>query len=251
MGWDRVEWNERVALVTGGSRGIGRAVAIRLAAAGLAVAVNYRAGKAEADAVREAILAHGGRAECFPADVSQPSEAQALIDAVVRRWGRLDVLVNNAGITKDTLLLRMHDDDWERVLATDLGSVFWCTRAAAKTMVRARFGRIVNVASIAGLAGNAGQANYSAAKAGVIGFSRAVARELASRQITVNVVAPGLVETDITAGMKPAERDRLVASVPLGRMGKAEEIAEAVWFLAQADYITGQTLVVDGGLVMD
>lgn len=251
MGWDIVDWNDRVALVTGGSRGIGRAIAIRLAQAGLAVAVNYRAGKAEAEAVRDAILRQGGQAECFPADVSQPGEAQALVDAVLLRWGRLDVLVNNAGITKDTLLLRMHDDDWENVLATDLGSVFWCTRAAAKTMVRARFGRIVSVASIAGLVGNAGQANYSAAKAGVIGFSRAVARELGSRQITVNVVAPGLVETDITAAMKPADRDRLVASVPLGRIGRSEDIAEAVWFLVQAEYITGQTLVVDGGLVMD
>ena len=187
----------------------------------------------------------------MPSVPSQPAEARDLIDAVVGRWGRLDVLVNNAGITRDALLMRTNDQQWTEVLATNLNGVFFCTRAAVRPMMKARFGRVVNVSSIAGLTGNAGQANYSAAKAGVVGFSKAVARELASRNITVNVVAPGLVQTDITSKMSKSVYDTVVQSIPLGRVGRPEEIAHAVKFLAESDYITGQTLVVDGGLVME
>ncbi|AEJ39407.1 3-oxoacyl-(acyl-carrier-protein) reductase [Sulfobacillus acidophilus TPY] len=246
-----MQWRDKVALVTGASRGIGRAIAVRLAEAGIRVAVNYR-GQAEAAQETAALIeAKGSESLLLPADVSRQDEAQQLIDSVVERWGRLDILVNNAGITRDTLLLRMRSEDWADVIQTDLSSVFYCTRAAAKPMVKQRYGRIVNISSIAGILGNAGQANYAAAKAGIIGFSRAVARELASRNITVNVVAPGIIDTDLTQGMSKPAYQALVEQVPLGRAGRPEDIADAVWYFIQADYVTGQTLVVDGGLVMD
>lgn len=252
MGWMlSVDWTGRVVLVTGGSRGIGRAISEYLASPGLAVAVNYHSQDAEARVTQELVRAKGAECEVFSADVSRACEASALIDAVVERWGRLDVLVNNAGITRDALLMRTSDEQWADVLATNLNGVFFCTRAAVRPMMKARFGRVVNISSIAGLAGNAGQANYSAAKAGVIGFSKAVARELASRNITVNVVAPGLVETDITSKMNQSAYDTIVQSIPLRRVGRPAEVAHAVKFLAESDYITGQTLVVDGGLVME
>jgi len=246
-----MQWRDKVALVTGASRGIGRAIAVRLAEAGIRVAVNYR-GQAEAAQETAALIeAKGSESLLLPADVSRQEEAQQLIDSVVERWGRLDILVNNAGITRDTLLLRMRSEDWADVIQTDLSSVFYCTRAAAKPMVKQRYGRIVNISSIAGILGNAGQANYAAAKAGIIGFSRAVARELASRNITVNVVAPGIIDTDLTQKMSKPAYQALVEQVPLGRAGRPEDIADAVWYFIQADYVTGQTLVVDGGLVMD
>ncbi|MCY0864022.1 MAG: 3-oxoacyl-[acyl-carrier-protein] reductase [Sulfobacillus sp.] len=246
-----MQWRDKVALVTGASRGIGRAIAVRLAEAGIRVAVNYR-GQAEAAQETAALIeAKGSESLLLPADVSRQDEAQQLIDSVVERWGRLDILVNNAGITRDTLLLRMRSEDWADVIQTDLSSVFYCTRAAAKPMVKQRYGRIVNISSIAGILGNAGQANYAAAKAGIIGFSRSVARELASRNITVNVVAPGIIDTDLTQGMSKSAYQALVEQVPLGRAGRPEDIADAVWYFIQADYVTGQTLVVDGGLVMD
>lgn len=246
-----MQWRDKGALVTGASRGIGRAIAVRLAEAGIRVAVNYR-GQAEAAQETAALIeAKGSESLLLPADVSRQDEAQQLIDSVVERWGRLDILVNNAGITRDTLLLRMRSEDWADVIQTDLSSVFYCTRAAAKPMVKQRYGRIVNISSIAGILGNAGQANYAAAKAGIIGFSRAVARELASRNITVNVVAPGIIDTDLTQGMSKPAYQALVEQVPLGRAGRPEDIADAVWYFIQADYVTGQTLVVDGGLVMD
>ncbi len=252
MGWVlSVEWGGRVVLVTGGSRGIGRAIAEYLASPDVSVAVNYHSHASDARMTQELVHAKGAECEVFQADVSQPAEARDLIDAVVGRWGRLDVLVNNAGITRDALLMRTNDQQWTEVLATNLNGVFFCTRAAVRPMMKARFGRVVNVSSIAGLTGNAGQANYSAAKAGVVGFSKAVARELASRNITVNVVAPGLVQTDITSKMSKSVYDTVVQSIPLGRVGRPEEIAHAVKFLAESDYITGQTLVVDGGLVME
>ncbi|CAB1129112.1 beta-ketoacyl-acyl carrier protein reductase [Candidatus Hydrogenisulfobacillus filiaventi] len=245
-----VDWQGKVALVTGASRGIGAAIARRLAANGLTVAVNYRQDREGAEAVAGAIAADGGTAAVFAADVSVPAQAQALVGAVVERWGRLDVLVNNAGITRDTLLLRMSEEDWAQVLAADLGSVYACTKAAARVMMKQRFGRIINIASVAGITGNAGQANYAAAKAGVLGFTRAVAKELASRQITVNAVAPGLIATEMTQGMDPGHHQKLLDLIPLGREGTPDEVAHAVWYLVEAAYVTGQTLVVDGGMVM-
>jgi 3-oxoacyl-[acyl-carrier protein] reductase len=243
-------WRDKVALVTGGSRGIGRQIAVKLAESGMKVAVNYR-GNEEAARETEALVRQKGT-DCLviPSDIADISQAQSLIAAVLEHWGRLDVLVNNAGIARDTLLLRMKDEDWHDVVQTDLTGVFACTRAAIKPMMKQRYGRIVSIASVAGLLGNAGQANYAAAKAGVIGFTRSVAREMASRNITANVVAPGLVETDLTQNMSKDVFGSLVAQVPLGRAGRADEIADAVWYLVNADYVTGQTLVVDGGLVM-
>lgn len=246
-----MEWNGRVAVVTGGSRGIGRAIVESMAAHNVAIALNYRSDVAQAQLVQEALHAKDVTCELFQADVSRRDEAQGMIERVLQRFGRVDILVNNAGITQDTLLLRMNDAQWAEVLDTNLSSVFYCTRAVVKPMMKARFGRIVNVSSIAGVAGNAGQANYAAAKAGIIGFSKSVAREMASRNITVNVVAPGLVDTDLTSKMGKVAYDTVIQSVPLGRAGRPEEIARAVEFLVESDYVTGQTLVVDGGLVME
>jgi 3-oxoacyl-[acyl-carrier protein] reductase len=241
---------ERTALVTGASRGIGRAIAERLARGGYKVAVNYRQDEAQAMAAVMSIRQAGGQAEAFRADVSRGEEAEALVNAVREHFGGLDILVNNAGIARDTLLLRMRPADWDDVIQTNLSSVYHCTRAALKHMVRQRFGRIVSVTSIAGLVGNVGQANYAAAKAGIIGFTKSVAKEWASRGITVNAVAPGLIETDLTAAMSAADRQALVEHIPLGRMGEPQEIAEAVWYLVHAGYVTGHVLVVDGGLAM-
>lgn len=245
-----MSWAERTALVTGASRGIGRAIAERFAQAGLKVAVNFRQDEAGAAAVVEAIRTQGGQAEAFGADVSVPTEAEALVERVRERFGSLDVLVNNAGTTRDTLLLRMRPDDWDTVLATNLSSVFYCTKAALKSMTRQRFGRIVNISSVAGLVGNAGQANYAAAKAGIVGFTKAVAREWATRGITANCVAPGLIETDFLRHLGEAQKAELLAHIPMGRLGRPEDVADAVWYLVQADYVTGHVLVVDGGLAM-
>lgn len=246
-----ISWRDKVALVTGGSRGIGRHIAIRLAESGMKVAVNYRGNREAAEETERLIREQGAECLLVPSDVADIQKAQSLVETVVEHWGRIDVLVNNAGIARDTLLLRMKDDDWTDVIQTDLTSVFACTRAAVKPMMKQRFGRIVNIASIAGMLGNAGQANYAAAKAGVIGFTRSVAREMASRNITANVVAPGLIDTDLTQHMSQDAYQALVKQVPLGRAGRPEDVAEAVWYLVQADYVTGQTLVIDGGLVMD
>lgn len=246
-----ISWRDKVALVTGGSRGIGRHIAVKLAESGMKVAVNYRGNEEAARETEQLVRQQGVDCLLIPSDVADIAQAQSLVQTVLEHWGRLDVLVNNAGIARDTLLLRMKDDDWNDVLQTDLTGVFACTRAAIKPMMKQRFGRIVSIASIAGILGNAGQANYAAAKAGVIGFSRAVAREMASRNITANVVAPGLVETDLTHNMSEDTFQALVQQVPLGRAGRPEEVADAVAYLINADYVTGQTLVVDGGLVMD
>ncbi len=246
-----MSWDQRTALVTGGSRGIGRSIALKLAQQGIAVAVNYRGNTAAAQETQDLIRSHGGQCALYPADVSDADQAQSLVNTVVKDWGHLDILVNNAGITRDTLVLRMRMEDWDRVIATNLTGVFACTRAALRPMLKQRFGRIVTISSIAGLLGNAGQANYSAAKAGVIGLMRSVAREVASRQITANVVAPGIIDTEMAHQMTPEAYNQLLSQVPLGRAGRPEDVADAVWFLVQADYITGQTLVVDGGLVMD
>jgi len=241
---------DQVALVTGASRGIGRAIALELAAAGAEVVVNYAASATAAEAVVEAITAAGGRAYALAADVSVEEQVDALVKAVLERSGRLDVLVNNAGITRDGLLLRMKTSDWQSVIDLNLTGVFLCTRAVSRSMLKARSGRIINITSVVGLVGNPGQANYSAAKAGVIGFTRSTAAEFASRGITVNAVAPGFIATDMTSELN---QEPILAAIPLGRMGQPEEVAGAVRFLAAdpaAAYITGQVLQVDGGMVM-
>ena len=240
----------QTALVTGASRGIGRAVALELANAGATVAVNYARSATAAEEVVAQILATGGSAYALKADVSQEEQVEQLIAAVLERSGSLDVLVNNAGITRDGLLMRMKTDDWQAVLDLNLSGVFFCTRAITRTMLKQKRGRIINITSVVGLMGNAGQANYAAAKAGVIGFTRSTARELASRGITVNAVAPGFIATDMTKDLKA---DELLNAIPLGRYGQPQEVAGAVRFLAAdpaAAYITGQVLQVDGGMVM-
>jgi 3-oxoacyl-[acyl-carrier protein] reductase len=240
----------QTALVTGASRGIGRAVALELAGAGATVAVNYASSSGAAEEVIAQISAAGGSAYALKADVSQEDQVEQLMAAVLERSGSLDVLVNNAGITRDGLLMRMKTEDWQAVLELNLSGVFLCTRAITRTMLKQKRGRIINITSVVGLMGNAGQANYAAAKAGVIGFTRSTARELASRGITVNAVAPGFIATDMTKDLKA---DELLNAIPLGRYGQPEEVAGAVRFLAAdpaAAYITGQVLQVDGGMVM-
>ena len=241
----------KTALVTGGSRGIGRAIALRLAAEGADVALCARQVEA-AQAVAGELQALGVRALARPADVAQSAQAGALIEAVLAEWGRLDILVNNAGITRDNLLLRMSEEEWDAVLDTNLKGAFNCCKAAARSMVRARSGRIINISSVVGLMGNAGQANYAASKAGLIGFTKSLAKELASRSIRVNVVAPGFIRTPMTDELTPEAKQGLLAQIPLGRFGEAQEIADVCSFLASdaSKYITGQVLRVDGGMMM-
>ena len=242
----------RVALVTGASRGIGRAIALKLAALGARVTVNYRSGEAAADEVVEAITSAGGEARAFRADVSDEEAATSLVKSVVATYGQLDILVNNAGITRDNIMARMKADDFDAVLATNLRSCWLMCRAALRVMMRARYGRIVNISSVTALMGNAGQSNYAASKAGIIGMSKSLAREIASRGITVNVIAPGFIATDMTAELPEDLLDTARAHIPLGRIGQPSEVAAAVAFLAsdEAKYITGQTLNVDGGMYM-
>jgi 3-oxoacyl-[acyl-carrier protein] reductase len=242
----------RVALVTGGSRGIGRAIALRLAADGHAVAVNYAANGAAAEEVVETITANGGTAIAVCADVGDTDAVTAMFETVEEHLGRIDVLVNNAGITRDDLLLRMGPEAWDQVIETNLRSVYLCSRAAMRGMLRSRWGRIISVSSISGISGNPGQANYAASKAGIIAFSKSIAREIGSRNITVNVVAPGFIETDMTKGLGTEIAEEVTRRVAVGRLGRPEEIAAAVGYLASDDaaYVTGQTLVVDGGLAL-
>jgi len=242
----------KVALITGGSRGIGRATAVRLARDGSRIALNYKGNAAAAEEAKHLVELTGSTAALIQGDVSQDGEAERVMkEALEFGGGRLDILVNNAGITRDNLLLRMSAEEWDAVLDLNLRGTFLITKAAMRPMMKQRAGRIVNVSSVAGLVGNAGQANYSAAKAGVIGFTKTVAREMASRNITVNAVAPGFVPTDLTAVLPQEVRDALLKQIPLGRFGAAEDIANAIAFLASDDaaYITGQVLVVDGGMV--
>ena len=242
----------KTALVTGASRGIGRAIALCLAAEGARVAINYAGNVKAAEEVKASVEAAGGTAILCQADIADSAAVEAMVAAVAKEFGTIDILVNNAGITRDTLLMRMKDEDFAKVLDTNLKGVFYCTKAVSKLMMKKRAGRIVNMASVIGLVGNAGQANYAAAKAGVIGFSKSVAKELASRGITVNVVAPGFIGTDMTAGLPESVKEKMLTDIPLGRMGEPEDVANAVLFLAsdQASYITGQVVNVDGGMVM-
>ncbi len=240
----------QVAIVTGASRGIGRAIALALATEGANIAVNYASSSTAAEEVVAEITGAGGNAVALQADVSKTDQVEAMVNAVMEKWGRVDILVNNAGITRDTLLLRMKPEDWQAVIDLNLTGVFLCTRAASKIMLKQRSGRIINISSVAGQMGNPGQANYSAAKAGVIGFTKTIAKELASRNVTVNAVAPGFIATDMTSNLKA---DDILKYIPLGRYGQPEEIAGMVRFLAAdsaAAYITGQVFNVDGGMVM-
>ena len=241
----------QVAIVTGASRGIGKAIAIALASEGAKVVVNYASSAAAAEAVVAEITNNGGEAIAVHADVSQEAEVDSLVKTAIDKWNKVDILVNNAGITRDTLLLRMKLEDWQSVIDLNLTGVFLATRAISKIMLKQKSGRIINIASVAGQMGNPGQGNYSAAKAGVIGFTKTVAKELASRGITVNAVAPGFIATDMTADLK--NTDDILKFIPLGRYGQPEEIAGMVRFLAAdpaAAYITGQVFNVDGGMVM-
>ncbi len=242
----------QVALVTGASRGIGRATAVALARCGARVACIARDTTKLAETVA-AIEAAGGQGEAFACDVTQGEAVQKLVDSIADGWGRLDILVNNAGITRDTLLPRMSDDQWDDVLNTNLRGTFLFARAVTRPMMQARYGRIINISSVSGVRGNPGQANYSASKAAVIGFSRTIARELASRKITVNVVAPGFVATDMTAILSEAMLDEMIKKmVPVKRIGQPEEIADAILFFASpaSAFVTGQVLVVDGGFAV-
>jgi len=242
--------NDNVAIVTGSGRGIGRAIALELAVAGAKVVINY-AGRAEkAEETAELIREVGGESLAVQADVSQADDVDRLIKTTLDHFGKIDILVNNAGITRDSLLLRMKEADWDAVLATNLKGVFLCTKAVSKGMLKQRSGAIVNISSVVGLAGNAGQANYAAAKAGVVGFSKSIAKELAPRGIRVNVVAPGYIITDMTETLPEGVQSEVLSAIPLGRLGKPEDVAKMVRFLVspEASYITGQTFCVDGGM---
>ncbi|MEH1893157.1 MAG: 3-oxoacyl-[acyl-carrier-protein] reductase [Nostoc sp.] len=242
---------DKVAIVTGASRGIGRAIAIELATQGAIAIVNYASSSAAAEAVVTEITAAGGQAIAIQADVSKIDQVDALVNAVIEKFSRVDILVNNAGITRDTLLLRLKPEDWQAVIDLNLTGVFLCTHTVSKIMLKQRSGRIINITSVAGQIGNPGQSNYSAAKAGVIGFTKSVAKELATRGITVNAVAPGFITTDMTSNLNNSED--ILKYIPLGRFGQPEEVAGMVRFLVAdpaAAYITGQVFNVDGGMVM-
>ncbi|KOP79081.1 3-oxoacyl-ACP reductase [Lysinibacillus sp. FJAT-14745] len=242
----------KVAVVTGASRGIGRSIALKLADEGAKVVVNYSGSQAKAEEVVATIQENGGEAIAVQASVSKTEEVTALMDAAVKTFGSLDILVNNAGITRDNLLMRMKEDEWDDVLDTNLKGVFLCTKAVTRQMMKQRAGRIINISSIVGVAGNAGQANYVAAKAGVIGLTKTTAKELASRNILVNAVAPGFIETEMTDQLPEDLKQGMLTQIPLAKLGQPEDVAKAVAFLASddANYMTGQTLHIDGGMVM-
>ncbi|WP_416144958.1 3-oxoacyl-[acyl-carrier-protein] reductase [Planococcus koreensis] len=242
----------KTAIITGASRGIGAEIARKMAEAGAKIVVNYSGSQAKAEAVVEEIKNNGGEAIALKADVADADAVKAMVDQTMQAFGSVDILVNNAGITRDNLMMRMKDDEWDDVINTNLKGVFICTKAVTRQMMKQRSGRIVNIASIVGVMGNAGQANYVAAKAGVIGLTKTTARELASRNITANAVAPGFITTDMTDKLGEDIQKTMLAQIPLGRFGKPEEVAKAALFLASDDasYMTGQTLHLDGGMVM-
>ena len=242
----------KAAIVTGASRGIGREIALLLAKEGARVAVNYSGSKDKADEVVKLIADAGGEAFAIQADVSDADSVKNMVDQTMERFGSIDILVNNAGITKDNLLMRMKDDEWDDVININLKGVFLCTKGVTRQMMRQRAGKIVNVASIVGVSGNPGQANYVAAKSGVIGFTKTVAQELASRNINVNAVAPGFITTDMTDALNEEVKNQMLSVIPLGKLGNPEDVAKTVLFLLSDDaaYITGQTIHVDGGMVM-
>jgi len=247
-----VELSGKVALVTGGSRGIGRAIALKLASEGAHVAVNFNQNQLAAEEVVAAAKVAGVDAIMVQGDIGTREGAEAAVKATGERWNRLDILVNNAGITRDQLIMRLSDEDWDAVLDTNLKGAYLCSKLASRHMLRARWGRIINISSVVGQMGNAGQANYAAAKAGLLGLTKSLSREYASKNITANAVAPGWIETDIVAGLSEEARQYVLGQIPLGRYGEPEDVAGAVAFLVSdaAAYITGQTLNVDGGMVM-
>ena len=241
-----------LALVTGASRGIGRAIALELAHNGYDIAINYNRSKEGAESLCEEIKSLGVNAEIFQADVSIQEEAARLFSEIKSSMGSVSVLVNNAGITRDNLLMRMKPEDWLAVINSNLNSAFYCTREAIRDMAKAKYGRIINIASVVGLTGNAGQSNYAASKAGIIGFTKSIAREYASRGITANAIAPGFIETAMTDVLKPEVKENILKSIPVGTIGRPEDVAKAVMFFADEHngYITGQVLAVDGGMTM-
>ncbi|NLU36354.1 MAG: 3-oxoacyl-[acyl-carrier-protein] reductase [Clostridiales bacterium] len=242
----------KVALITGASRGIGRACALKLAKLGADIAINCSKNKALAEEAANEIKNIGRKAIVIQADVSKQKEVELMVETTIKQLGSLDILINNAGITRDSLLLRMKEDDWIKVLETNLNSVFFTTKAASKYMIRKRQGRIINISSIIGIAGNIGQANYAASKAGIIGFSKSVAKELASRNVLVNVIAPGFIETDMTDALNKQQKEIILSSIPLKRYGKPEDVANLAAFLSseESSYLTGQVIFVDGGMNM-
>lgn len=243
---------EKVAVVTGASRGIGKAIALKLASMDMTVIVNYAGSKEKAENVVKEIEEKGGRAEAIQCDVSDFTQCQKMIEDVHKRYGSIDVLVNNAGITRDGLVMAMKEEDFDDVIATNLKGTFNCIRFVSRIMMKQRHGKIINMSSVSGVAGNAGQVNYSAAKAGVIGITKSMARELASRNVNVNAIAPGFIETDMTDALSDKVKEQAVSQIPLGRFGKAEEVAELAGFLSgdNSNYITGQVFHIDGGMVI-
>jgi 3-oxoacyl-[acyl-carrier protein] reductase len=246
------DFKDKIVLVTGGSRGIGRAIALEMGKRGATVVVNFRSSEAEANTVLEEIKASGGNGMIYKADVADADAVDEMLKTVIKEYGQLDVLVNNAGVTRDNVIMMLKPEDFDVVIDTNLRSAWLCCRAASRQMMRKRTGRIINITSVVGIAGNGGQTNYSASKAGLIGLTKSLAKELASRNVTVNAVAPGFIATDMTAELDPAMKETALSHIPLGRMGAPEDVAKAVAFLASDDaaYITGQVLIVDGGMLM-